>query len=119
MPFSVGDKLGHYEILSLIGAGGMGEVYRARDTTLKRDVALKVLPAAFLRDPERMARFQREAEVLASLDHPNIGPIYGLAESDGARALVLALVEGPTLADHIEPGPLPRDEAIAIAMQII
>ena len=75
MPLSVGDKLGHYEVLSLLGQGGMGEVYRARDTTLKRDVALKVLPATFLRDPERMARFQREAEVLASLDHPNIGHI--------------------------------------------
>src|SRR5712691_5284065 len=119
MPLAVGDKLGHYEVLALLGAGGMGEVYRARDTTLKRDVALKVLPAAFLRDPERMARFQREAEVLASLDHPNIGPIYGLAESDGARALVLALIEGPTLADRIEAGPLAQDEALAIAKQII
>ena len=81
MPLYMGDKLGHYEVLSLLGQGGMGEVYRARDTTLKRDVALKVLPAAFLRDSERMARFQREAEVLASLDHPNIGPIYGLVDS--------------------------------------
>src|ERR1700682_4855707 len=98
MLFSVGDKFGHYEVLSLLGQGGMGEVYRARDTTLKREVALKVLPAAFLRDPERMARFQREAEVLASLDHPNIGPIYGLVDSDNSRTLVLALIEGPTLA---------------------
>src|SRR6266853_6549443 len=113
MPLFVGDKLGHYEVLSLLGAGGMGEVYRARDNTLKREVALKVLPASFLRDPERMARFQREAEVLASLDHPNVGPIYGIVESEGSRALVLALVEGPTLADHIAAGPLPRDEAIA------
>src|SRR5258708_11122667 len=119
MPLSVGDKLGHYEILSLLGQGGMGEVYRARDTTLKRDVALKVLPAAFLRDPERMARFQREAEVLASLDHPNIGPIYGIVESEGARALVLALIDGPTLADQIAAGLLPQDDAIAIARQII
>src|SRR5258708_11818251 len=119
MPLSVGDKLGHYEILSLLGQGGMGEVYRARDTTLKRDVALKVLPAAFLRDPERMARFQREAEVLASLDHPNIGPIYGVVESEGARALVLALIDGPTLADQIAAGLLPQDDAIAIAKQII
>src|SRR5258708_6171286 len=119
MPLAVGDKLGHYEVLWLLGTGGMGEVYRARDTTLKRDVALKVLPAAFLRDPERMARFQREAEVLASLDHPHIGPIYGLVESEGARALVLALIEGPTLADHIAAGPLPREEALAIAKQII
>src|SRR5712692_9502133 len=119
MSLGSGEKLGHYEILALLGAGGMGEVYRPRDTTLKRDVALKVLPAAFLRDPERMARFQREAEVLASLDHPNIGHIYGLAESEGARALVLALIEGPTLADHIEAGPLPQDEAIAISKQVI
>jgi serine/threonine protein kinase len=81
MPLSVGDKLGHCEVLSLLGRGGMGEVYRARDTTLKRDVALKVLPATFLRDPERVARFQREAEVLASPDHPNIGHIHGIADS--------------------------------------
>ncbi len=101
MPLSVGDKLGHYEVISLLGQGGMGEVYSARDTTLKRDVALKVLPASFLRDPERMARFQREAEVLASLDHPNIGPIYGIVDSEDSRGLVLALIEGPTLADHI------------------
>jgi serine/threonine protein kinase len=119
MPLSVGDKLGHYEVLSLLGAGGMGEVYRARDTTLKRDVALKVLPATFLRDPERMARFQREAEVLASLDHPNIGHIHGIVDSEDSRGLVLALIEGPTLADRIEAGPLPQDEAIAIAKQII
>src|SRR6266849_9445605 len=119
MPLALGDKLGHYEILSLLGEGGMGEVYRARDTTLKRDVALKILPAAFLRDPERMARFQREAEVLASLDHPNIGPIHGIVESEDSRALVLALIEGPTLADHIEAGPLRQDEAVAIAKQII
>src|SRR5712692_1336653 len=119
MTLAPGTPLGHYQILALLGAGGMGEVYRARDTTLKRDVALKVLPAAFLRDPERMARFQREAEVLASLDHPNIGPIYGLVDSPDSRALVLALIEGPTLADRIEAGPLPQDEAVAIAKQII
>src|SRR4030081_2521240 len=114
MPLSVGDKLGHYEIVSLLGQGGMGEVYRARDTTLKRDVALKVLPATLLRDPERMARFQREAEVLASLDHPNIGPIYGLVDSTESRALVLALIEGRTLAERIEAGPLAQEEALAI-----
>ena len=119
MQLSAGDKLGHYEVLSLLGQGGMGEVYRARDTTLKRDVALKVLPATFLRDPERMARFQREAEVLASLDHPNIGHIYGIVDSEDSRGLVLALIEGPTLADRIEVGPLPLDEALAIAKQII
>ena len=119
MPLSVGDKLGHYEVLSLLGQGGMGEVYRARDTTLKRDVALKVLPARFLRDPERMARFQREAEVLASLDHPNIGHIYGIVDSEDSRGLVLALIEGPTLADRIEAGPIPLDEAVAISKQIV
>jgi serine/threonine-protein kinase len=119
MPLSVGDKLGHYEVISLLGNGGMGEVYRARDTTLKRDVALKVLPATFLGDPDRMARFQREAQVLASLDHPNIGPIYGIADSEDSRGLVLALIEGPTLADRIETGPVPLDEAVAISKQII
>src|SRR6202051_3390317 len=109
-----GERIGPYEILALLGAGGMGEVYKARDTTLKRDVALKVLPAAFLRDPERLARFQREALVLASLDHPNIGPIYGMADSEDSFGLVLALVEGPTLADRIKEGPLALDEAVAI-----
>ena len=119
MPLSVGERLGHYEVLSLLGQGGMGEVYRARDTTLKRDVALKVLPATLLGDPERMARFQREAEVLASLDHPNVGPIYGIVESEDSRGLVLALIEGPTLADQIALGPLPLDDALSIAKQII
>src|SRR6266853_2189355 len=118
MPLSVGDKLGNYEILALLGEGGMGEVYRARDTTLKRDVALKVLPVAFVRDQERMARFQREAEVLASLDHPNIGHIHGIVDSEDSRALVLALIEGPTLADRIEAGPIPLDEAVAMSKQI-
>src|ERR1019366_5268430 len=97
MPLSVGDKLAQYEILAPLGKGGMGEVYRAKDTHLKRDVALKVLPAAFARDPERMGRFQREAEVLASLNHPNIAAIYGVVESENARALVMELVEGATL----------------------
>src|SRR6202034_3883069 len=94
MPLSAGEKLGPYEILAPIGAGGMGEVYRALDTKLKREVALKVLPDFFASDPERMARFQREAEVLASLNHPNIAQIYGVAESDKARALVMELVPG-------------------------
>src|SRR5499427_2014817 len=102
MPLSVGDKLGHYEVLSLLGQGGMGEVYRARDTKLKRDVALKVLPEAFASDPARMARFQREAKVLALLNHSNIAAIYGLEESNGMRALVMELVEGPTLAERIK-----------------
>src|SRR5450755_2415482 len=97
MALSPGDKLGHFEVLSLLGRGGMGEVYRALDTKLKRDVALKVLPEAFARDPERMARFQREAEVLASLNHPNIAQIYGIEGSDNAHALVMELVAGGNL----------------------
>src|SRR5271166_5007836 len=109
MPLSVGDKLGPYEILAPIGAGGMGEVYRARDTKLKRDVAIKVLPQSFARDPERMARFQREAEVLAALNHPNIAQIYGVEEG----ALVMELVEGETLK-----GPLPIETALRYARQI-
>jgi eukaryotic-like serine/threonine-protein kinase len=113
MPLCVGDKLGPYEVLASIGAGGMGEVYRARDTKLKRDVAVKVLPEAFARDADRMARFQREAEVLASLNHSNIAHIYGVAESDNARALVMELVEGSA-----PKGPLPFDEAWKIASQI-
>ena len=96
----------------------MGQVYRARDTKLDRDVALKVLPDVFVADPDRLARFEREAKVLASLNHPNIAAIYGLEESDGIRALVLELVEGPTLADRIKQGPIPLDEALPIAKQI-
>ncbi|HEV2233476.1 MAG TPA: serine/threonine-protein kinase, partial [Terriglobia bacterium] len=99
-----GTKLGPYEIVGPIGAGGMGEVYRARDTKLGREVALKVLPAEFARDADRMARFEREAQVLASLNHPNIASIYGLEESGGVRALVMELVEGPTLAERIVVG---------------
>ena len=118
MPIQSGTHLGPYEILSAIGAGGMGEVYRAHDPKLGRDVAIKVLPEAFARDAERMARFQREAKVLASLDHPNIASIYGLEDSGGTRALVMQLVEGPTLADRIKAGPIPVDEAIRIARQI-
>src|SRR6516164_5282407 len=97
----IGQTFCHYQIVERIGAGGMGEVYRARDTKLGRDVALKVLPEAFAKDAERMARFQREAQVLASLNHPNIAAIYGLEESGGVRALVMELVEGPTLAERI------------------
>src|SRR5262245_35885672 len=96
----------------------MGEVHRARDTKLDRDVAIKVLPAVFVSDPERVARFQREAKTLASLNHPNIAAIYGLDESDGMAALVLELVEGPTLADRIAQEPIPLDEALPIAKQI-
>ena len=118
MTLVAGTKLGPYEIVALIGAGGMGEVYRARDTKLNRDVALKVLPAAFANDAQRMARFQREAQVLASLNHPNIASIYGLEESGGVRALVMELVEGPTLAERVAQGPIPLDEALPIAKQI-
>ncbi|MSV32977.1 MAG: hypothetical protein EXQ57_10715, partial [Bryobacterales bacterium] len=119
MALSTGDQLGHYEVLSLVGTGGMGEVYRARDLQLKRDVALKVLPSVFASDPDRLARFQREAELLASLDHPNIGHIYGIAQAGRDWALVLALIEGPTLADHIAKGPLAVDDVIAYAKQIV
>src|SRR6266851_8936437 len=118
MPLSPGTRLSSYEIVAPLGAGGMGEVYRARDTKLKRDVALKVLPAAFARDPERMARFQREAEVLASLNHPNIAIIHGLVESDGQRALVMELVPGETLRARIQRGAMPASEALPIAQQI-
>ena len=113
-----GTRLGPYEILDPIGAGGMGEVYRATDTRLKRQVALKVLPAALTADPDRLSRFQREAEVLASLNHPNIAGLYGLEESGGVRALVMELVAGPTLADRIAQGPIPVEEALTIARQI-
>jgi len=113
-----GTRLGLYEIATQIGAGGMGEVYRARDTRLKRDVAIKVLPESLAADPERLARFQREAEVLAALNHPNIAAIYGLEDSTDTKALVMELVDGPTLADRIARGPLPVDEALPIARQI-
>jgi serine/threonine-protein kinase len=118
MALTSGTHLGPYEITGAIGAGGMGEVYRARDPKLGRDVAIKVLPEVFAHDADRMARFQREAKVLASLDHPNIATIYGLEESGGTRALVMQLVEGPTLADRIKAGPIPVDEAVRIAKQI-
>jgi serine/threonine-protein kinase len=111
MSLAAGTRLGPYEILAPLG---MGEVYRARDGKLKRDVALKVLPEAFAADPERMARFEREAQVLASLNHPNIAQIYGVE----GRALVMELVEGPTLAERMAQGPVPLDEALAISRQI-
>ena len=118
MPLDPGTTLGPYAVTAKIGEGGMGEVYRARDTTLDRDVALKVLPEAFTSDPDRLARFEREAKVLASLNHPNIGHIYGLEEAEGTKALVLELIEGPTLEDRIKRGPIPVDEALPIAKQI-
>ena len=118
MPLEVGTRLGHYDVTALIGEGGMGQVYQATDTKLNRQVALKILPEAFATDPDRLARFQREAQVLASLNHPNIAAIYGLEEADDTRALVLELVEGPTLADRIAQGAIPLDEALPIAKQI-
>ena len=118
MTLETGDRLGPYRILSALGAGGMGEVFRAEDTKLHREVALKVLPEAFARDAERMARFEREAQVLAALNHPNIAAIYGLEESDGVRALVMELAEGSMLSERIARGPLPFDEALAVARQI-
>ncbi len=118
MSLAAGTTLGPYSVTAKIGQGGMGEVGRARDTKLDRDVALKVLPDVFAEDPERLARFQREARVLASLNHPNIASIYGLEESEGVRALVLELVEGPTLAERIAQGAIPVDEALPIARQI-
>ena len=131
MTLTAGDRLGPYTVADKIGAGGMGEVYRARDTKLDRDVALKVLPEAFTSDPDRLARFEREAKLLASLNHPNIGSIYGFEEAEpsspqdvaqgfspAVRALVLELIEGPTLADRIAEGPLPINEVLPIAQQI-
>jgi len=118
MSLDAGTRLGPYEIGSPVGKGGMGEVYRARDTKLDREVAIKVLPEEFAADEERLARFEREAKLLASLNHPNIASIHGFEESDGVKALVLELVEGPTLAERIEEGQIPVDEAIAIAKQI-
>ena len=133
MALASGTRLGSFEVTAVLGVGGMGEVYRARDTRLKRDVALKILPQSFAADPERLARFQREAEVLASLNHPNIAQIYGLEQSEGINALVLELVEGPTLAEQLShvgrvppsigehgggPAGFPIDEALAIARQI-
>ena len=114
----IGRQLGAYRVMSLLGAGGMGEVYRARDTTLGRDVAIKTLPRLFVREPERLARFDREARTLASLNHPHIGAIYGLEDVDGIPALVLELIEGLTLAERLAKGPLPVRDALTIAVQI-
>src|SRR5437660_4661562 len=118
MPLTAGSRLGVYEVTASIGEGGMGQVYRARDTKLNRDVALKVLPDSFANDHNRLARFQREAQVLASLNHPNIAHIHGLEESGGVRALVTELVEGEDLAQRLTRGAIPIDEALPIAMQI-
>src|SRR5688500_4736780 len=124
MSVAAGDRLGPYEITGKLGEGGMGEVWRATDTRLRREVAIKALPAAFTADRERLARFEREAQVLAQLHHSNVASIFGLEESDGsagakgARALVMELVEGDDLAAIVARGPLPLDEALAIARQI-
>src|SRR5215510_8399610 len=118
MPLNIGTQLGSHEILALLGKGGMGEVYRARDTKLKREVAIKILPDEFSRDPARVSRFQREAEVLASLNHPNIAAIYDVQEVDDTRFLVLELVEGETLAERIQRGSIPVEEALDIAKLI-
>ena len=118
MTLAAGTRLGPYTVVSPLGKGGMGEVYRATDTRLNRDVALKILPDAFAHDADRLARFQREAQVLASLNHPNIGAIHGLEESGGVKALVLELIDGPTLADRLASGPMPVAEAVATARQI-
>src|SRR5262245_8780566 len=118
MALGPGTRIGPYEVTALLGEGGMGKVWRARHTALKRDDALKVLPDAFASDPDRLARFQREAQVLASLNHPNIAIIHGVEEANGIRALVLELVDGPTLADRVSAGPIPLDEVRRIAVQI-
>src|SRR5689334_23429095 len=118
MSLQIGQQFGSYEIAALLGKGGMGEVYRARDSKLKRDVAIKILPEEFSRDHDRINRFQREAEVLASLNHANIASIYDVSEIGDSRFLVLELVEGETLADRIAQGPLPLDEALNFARQI-
>jgi Tol biopolymer transport system component len=118
MALTIGSQLGSHEITALLGKGGMGEVYRARDLKLKREVAIKILPEEFSRDPERISRFQREAELLASLNHPNIAAIYDVEEANNSRFLVLELIEGETLADRLRRGPLPVDEALHIARSI-
>src|ERR1700693_2126536 len=118
MPLSPGTRLGVYEVTAMIGEGGMGQVYRAKDTKLNRDVALKILPGAFATDPDRLARFRREAQVLASLNHPNIAQIYGFEDSGPTHALVMELVEGRTLADRIAGGPVTLAAAQPIARQM-
>ena len=118
MPLAPDTKLGHYEVVEAIGAGGMGEVYRARDTKLGRDVAIKVLPEEFSHDKERLQRFEREAKLLASLNHNNIATLHGLEETSGILFLVMELVEGETLAERIARGPIPTDEALALFKQI-
>src|SRR6185436_5736215 len=114
----IGTTLGSYRVVAKLGEGGMGEVYRARDMKLGREVAIKILPSRWLADPDRTARFEREARLLASLNHPHIAAIYGVEDSGATHALVLELVDGPTLADRIAAGPVPEREALAIARQL-
>src|SRR5215510_1970500 len=118
MAVTPGTRIGVFEVTSQLGEGGMGLVFRARDTKLLRDVALKVLPDHFADDPDRLARLQREAQVLASLNHPNIAQIYGLEQFGNAGCIVMELVEGETLAERLKNGPLPLDEALEIARQL-
>src|SRR5688572_6189067 len=118
MAIAPGTRLGPYEITSPLGVGGMGEVYRALDINLKRATAIKVLPEAVATDPDRLARFQREAEVLAALNHPNIAAVYGIERFGASIAMAMELIEGPTLADRISQGAVPVDEALAIAAQM-
>src|SRR5678816_3693736 len=118
MPLSAGTRFGPYLITAQIGHGGMGEVYRATDTRLDRQVAIKVLPEGFTQDAERLERFKREAQLLAQLHHPNISSIFGLEDAEGVRGLVMELVDGPTLAERLEAGPLSLDECLSIARQV-
>ncbi len=118
MALSPGSRIGSYEVVGPLGRGGMGEVYRARDLRLQREVAIKALPEEFQRDPERLARFEREARLLAALNHTNVASIYGLEERDGARFLVMELIEGDTLAERLAAGPLPVDDALEVCAQI-
>src|SRR5215813_3545468 len=118
MAVSIGSQLGSYEITALLGKGGFGEVYRAKDKKLKRDVAIKILPDAFSTDHDRLTRFQREAEVLASLNHPNVAHVYGLEESANTRCIVMELVEGETLQQRLTRGAIPVEDALEIAKQV-
>ena len=118
MGISIGQRLGSLEVVSLLGRGGQGEVYRARDTHLQRDVALKMLPDVLASDPDRLARFQREAQILASLNHPNIAQIYGLEGAGTSRCIVMELVDGQTLQERLKRGPIPVEQALVIAKQI-
>ena len=113
-----GDRVGSFEVIGILGRGGMGEVYRARDATLDRDVAIKVLPRALAADPQRLARFERESRILASFNHPDIAAIHSVEQIDGVRFLILELVEGPTLADRLRAGPLPPEETLIVAVAL-